>query len=104
MQKVVEEEDKVSIGVPKSSVEHNNININQVTADESDRMLGQNGNRNNKKKKKNKFKKNDGGTKNGNDVLPWEKDAISGQPSSMPSENAVATTTTTTVSVTDLCI
>jgi len=65
----VEEEDKPSIVSPKSSVEHDNVN-NQVTADESDRMLG--GNKKKFKKfLKKKFKKNGGG------VLPWKKDPVS---------------------------
>jgi hypothetical protein len=69
LQNIIEEEDKPSVVPPKSSVEHDNIN--QVTADESDRMLG--GNKKNKIKKflKKKFKKNGGG------VLPWKKDAVS---------------------------
>jgi len=70
VQSVIEEEDKPSSVVsPKSNVEHDNIN--QVTTDESDRMLG--GNKKNKIKKflKKKFKKNGGG------VLPWKKDAVS---------------------------
>ena len=70
LQNIIEEEDKPSVVPPKSSVEHGQDNIIQVTADESDRMLG--GNKKKFKKfLKKKFKKNGGG------VLPWKKDAVS---------------------------
>ena len=40
LQNIIEEEDKPSVVSPETNVEHDNIN--QVTVDESDRMLGGN--------------------------------------------------------------